>query len=211
MALLRYTLLSDGPADRALMPPITWCIAAHSPNLPIQAEFADFRRLFKPPRGLTNRMLKAVDLYPCDVLFVHRDAENEPAQNRVNEILAAAKELASDFQVPVVAVVTVRMQEAWFLFNESAIRRASGNPNGKMEFDLPPLSKLEMVPDPKSMLHEALRTFSGLKGRRLKAFGASGHANRVADLIDDFSPLRSLRAFRDFEDRLKTVLEVSGV
>jgi hypothetical protein len=152
-------------------------------------------------------MPRAVDLYPCDLLFVHRDAENEPAQNRIDEIRGAVKKLANDLRVPVVEVVTVRMQEAWFLFDEPAIRTASGNPNGQLEFDLPPISKLESIPDPKAVLHEALRIFSGLKGRRLKAFRASVHANRVAELIDDFSPLRRLSAFRDFEERLNAALQ----
>ena len=30
------------------------------------------------PRGLSERIRAAVELYPCDLLFIHRDAEGEP-------------------------------------------------------------------------------------------------------------------------------------
>jgi predicted ATPase len=65
-------------------------------------------------------------------LFVHRDAERELLEKRVAEIHSVVSEAAQTKLVPpVVCVIPVRMQEAWFLFDESALRRAAGNPNGK--------------------------------------------------------------------------------
>ncbi len=93
------------------------------------------------------------------------------------------------------------MTEAWLLFDEMAIREASGCPNGKMPLELPALKKAESLPDPKEILHEAMRRASGLVGRRLKAF--SPDIRRLADLIDDFSPLRTLPSFKAFEGSLK--------
>jgi len=59
--------------------------------------------------------------------------------------------------VEVVPAVPVRMTEAWLLFDEAAIRRAAGCPNGSMPLELPSLKTSEDIPDPKTILHEALR------------------------------------------------------
>jgi hypothetical protein len=59
-----------------------------------------------------------------------------------------------------------------------------------------------------------LRKASGLSGRRLKTFNVPGSQIRITDLIEDFSPLRKLKAFQRLEEdiyRLKRngwVLEV---
>jgi hypothetical protein len=48
----------------------------------IQPEWADLGRLPRPPAALQNRILAAIDLFPCDLLFVHRDAEREDPEHR---------------------------------------------------------------------------------------------------------------------------------
>src|SRR5262245_7815518 len=156
MKELRYTLLSDGSSDRALLPLLTWLLRQRLADHAIQAQWADLRRLPKPPRGLSERMQTSLDLYPCDLLFVHRDAEGESRETRVEEIHKACLESKIEQSVPVVLVVPVRMQEAWLLFDETAIRQASGNPNGKVHLRMPTIPKLESLPDPKQNLHELL-------------------------------------------------------
>jgi hypothetical protein len=96
------------------------------------------------------------------------------------------------------------MTEAWFLFDEPAIRRAAGCPNGDMDLRLPPLKSVESMPDPKALLLETLRTASNLSGRRLKKFEPD--RLRLANLIDDFSPLRALQAFCAVEEHLRSAL-----
>jgi hypothetical protein len=91
------------------------------------------------------------------------------------------------------------MQEAWFLFDENAIRRAAGNPNGRTRLDLPALKNTEKAADPKSMLNQALKDASELTGRRLQKFDVNAAAHRVADLISDFSPLFALSAFAAYD------------
>jgi hypothetical protein len=142
--------------------------------------------------------------YPCKLLFVHRDAERENPIVRHAEIRAAVEELAGGrIQIPAVAVVPVRMLEAWLLFNEQAIRRAAGNPNGSQDLNLPPLNRLEDRPDPKVDLQFALRTASGLQGRRLKKFDEHRAFWRITDHVRDLSPLRQLPAFRQLEASLQ--------
>jgi hypothetical protein len=198
---LRYTLLTDGSADVVLLSHITWLLQQHFPH-PIQAAWADLRRVPRPPRRLADRMAMAIDLYPCDLLIIHRDAEKEGREVRVSEILSAGRGIDH----PCLCVVPVWMQEAWLLFDETAIRRAASNPKGHMRLSLPRLADIEKIPDPKELLYELLRSASGFSGRRIKGFAAPQAARRVAEYISDFSPLRALPAFRSFEQELRQVL-----
>lgn len=212
MSDLRYTLLADGPSDRALIPILTWLLSELVDiEFAIQSEWADLRRLPKRPPTLTDKIISAADLYECDLLFVHRDAEREPSVARIQEIqnaLAQANE--RDFNLPVVCVVPVRMTEAWLLFDESAIRRAAGNPNGRAPLRLPSLDRLELLPDPKSELRDLLRQASELRGRRLRRFEVRTDAPRVSDYIADFSPLRRLTAFTYLEAELRRAVQQEG-
>lgn len=208
MKELRYTLLSDGSSDRALIPLLTWLLRAHGVECAIQSRWADLRRVPKPPKKLSERIRLSLDLYPCDLLFIHRDAEKEPHKVRVAEIQEAISEALKS--VPVlhaVCVVPMRMQEAWLLFDEAALRRAAGNPRGRTILQLPASAQVEQLPDPKSILYERLREASELTGRRLKNFPVRERAQRVAELIDDFEPLRNLTAFGALEAEIKQVLQ----
>ncbi|GAB4206555.1 MAG: hypothetical protein OHK0022_33710 [Roseiflexaceae bacterium] len=108
-----------------------------------------------------------------------------------------------------VCVIPVRMHEAWLLFDEVAIRAAAGNPNGRQPFQLPRLAEVERMPDPKERLNQLLKTASGLHGRRLQNW-AQVPTWRIADLIDDFAPLRALPAFQAFEEELRSVVTARG-
>ncbi len=205
---LRYTLLSDGSSDEALLPILTWLLRENGIQSAIQSIWADLRRLRKAPQALSGKIKKSVDLYPCDLLFVHRDAENEPYKIRIAEIEKAIQEVRTSLAVlPMICVVPVRMQEAWLLFDEKAIRRASGNPLGHQSLQFPAIAKLEQLPDPKNILHELLREASGLKGRRRKRIPTNKHARRVAEFIEDFSALRTLAAFKALEVDIQRMIE----
>lgn len=197
---MRYTLLTDGASDRVLMPILEWLLANGGVHAPA-GNWADLRRLPKPPKVLAERIQRALDLYPCDVLFVHRDAEGQPRDVRAAEIRAAMPE-----EIDGVCVVPVRMQEAWLLFDETAIREAAGWPSGRVDLQLPPLRHTEAANDPKELLHSALRKASGLQGRRLKQFEARSRVYRLATLIQDYAPLRKLSAFAAVEADLRAVL-----
>lgn len=197
MRELRYTLLSDGSSDNALLPILSWILSEQKISCPIQSEWADLRRLPDPPRKLTERIKNAIDLFPCDLLFVHRDAESGTYEERKAEIFKALEGARAD--IPAVCVVPVRMQEAWLLFDENALRRAAGNPNGRQPLCLPPIPRLEQLPDPKETLYELLKQASGLSGRRLKKLQINRCANRVSDYVYSFDPLRVLPAFRALE------------
>jgi hypothetical protein len=197
---IRYTLITDGPSDRALIPILTWVLREKGDVSLVQPEWADLRRLAQPPQSLHERILSAIDLFPCDLLFIHRDAEREDPETRYKEIRNALHEATKQgFKAPAVCVVPVRMTEAWLLFDEPAIRLAAGNPNGKNPLNVPELSVIEQIPDPKEVLFEVLRAASGLKGRHLKRFSMAESRIRITELISDFSPLRKLSAFKRLE------------
>ena len=144
--------------------------------------------------------------FPCEILFVHRDAEGTALAKRLKEVEEAAREITDLRYIP---LVPVRMTEAWLLIDEKAIRQAADNPNGTERLDLPPIQKLESLPDPKQLLHEALVLASEKKGRRLQQFKRDlpARVHRVAALIDDFSPLRRLPAFHQFESVTREKIE----
>lgn len=199
---LRFTLLSDGPSDKALMPILEWLLKDIGVTVPIQSEWADLSRLPRPPKLLPEKIRVAIELYPCDLLFVHRDAENEARITRVEEINKL--QASQQFQQPVVCVIPIRMQEAWLLIDEGAIRRAAGNPNGKVPLALPKLRELEVLPDPKDVLYGLLEQASELRGRRLRAFRPSQKAYQVSLHLRNFSLLLQLSAFQALEQEVRT-------
>ena len=152
-----------------------------------------------------------MDLFPCDLLFIHRDAEAEPHDVRRAQIGAAVAEAFDNQSKPAwVGVIPVRMREAWLLFDETAIRRAAGNPSGQMALDLPSLHRCEDLPNPKAQLDDILRKASGLGARRQSRLRVSPMTRRVADYIADFSPLRALRAFKALESELQEAISANG-
>jgi hypothetical protein len=201
---VRYTLVSDGSSDRLLLHVLDWLLSVNSVRV-FSGQWADLARLRRPPRGLGERLRRAVDLYPCQLLFVHRDAEGVERSIRAAEIRAVLEP-----EPPGVCVVPVRMQEAWLLFDEAALREASGRPGGREALGLPPLRRLERIADPKTMLHHALVTASGARGRRRRRFPVRERVHRVATLIRDFSPLRNLPAFRVLEHELRALVKERG-
>jgi len=212
MKELRYTLLTDGSSDAALIPILTWLLIECGISCPIQSVWADLRGLSLPkyPK-LADRIAFSLDMYPCDLLFVHRDAERVPYDERLDEILQAVEELNQRDRArslpPAVSVIPVRMQETWLLFDREAIRQAAGNPSGRQALNLPSMKQLESLPDPKTTLHKLLKTACGLKGRRLHNFRVHQRARRVSEYIDEFSILRKLPAFSALETDILNIIQ----
>ncbi len=195
---LTCTLVADGSSDRVLVPLLERLLDEHCPGPYRSPHFAGL------PAGLplAERIRQALDLYPCDLLFVHRDAEKEDPTLRSKEIRAALADLKG---CPAsVSVIPVRMTEAWLLVDEAAIRAASGNPGGKVALDLPALPRIESLPDPKEVLFTALRTASELPPGRLRKFDPQEKRHRVTDLIDDLGRLRRLPSFAHLEEQIRT-------
>lgn len=202
---LRFTLVADGSSDRALVPILRWALHQQLNAKPVVA-FADVRKLPQRPRTLSDRIAKGVELYPCEILFVHRDAEKESIDKRLQEIQEALKNLQEN--IPWVGVVPIRMQEAWLLIDANALRKAADGTDRRLPV-LPPIKRLEDLPDPKQKLRDLMRQASGASGRKLKKFNRDleERIQRLAEIIDDFSPLRQLSAFQHLEKDIQQVLK----
>ncbi|WP_420993487.1 hypothetical protein ACKI2N_016460 [Cupriavidus sp. 30B13] len=198
MTTVRYTLLADGTSDGALMAPLQWLIENHFPALRTVPQFAQHD--LPAGDGLRARVEEAVRAYPCEVLFVHRDAERLSYEDRLLEIETATKECVQHW----VPIVPVRMTEAWLLGSERAIRAAAGNPNGREKLRLPLAGDWERLSDPKEELFDAIRVASGLKGRRLAGLPVRRIRALVAEKTPDFEHLRVLPSFRELEKSLIT-------
>ena len=210
MTELRYTLVTDGSSDITLIPILTWLLRENGVAHTIQSEWADLNRVpHSKRRRLEDKIYWSLELYPCELLFVHRDAEREPRENRVSEITTAIQRVVISVP-PRICVVPVRMQETWLLFDEPAINHAAGNSSNRQSLNLPPINRLEDLPDPKTELHERLKQASNLKGRRLSGFPVSEYARRITEFIQDFSPLRALSAFAALESELQQIVEQQG-
>ncbi|UOD31713.1 hypothetical protein INH39_08545 [Massilia violaceinigra] len=198
---IRYTLLADGSSDAVLIPIIDWVIACHCPGARILPSFAkDFGKI---GADLKARAAAAIKNFPCDVLFVHRDAEAMPRAARVREIAGAVR----DLDVPCVPVVPVRMTQAWLLRDETAIRFAAGNGSGRDPIPLPHRKKWEAVPDPKAVLFAALGAASGRTGRALRKFHPEKARALITQRTESFAALRGLPAFDAFDKDVAETLK----
>ena len=97
MTPLRFTLLADGPSDRILLRPLRWLLINNGVARPIEGGLAGLWRLPEPPGGLEDRIQRALDLHPCDLLFIHRDAERDSRESRAAEIREATRRVSSGF------------------------------------------------------------------------------------------------------------------
>ncbi len=212
MTPLRVTLCAEGPSDDMLSPIVRWALFQHLPGVPVVNQFAEWFGLPRRPRLLSEKIAASLGLFPCELLVVHRDADATTRAERVGEVREAVAALAAEGRVdpPYVCVVPVRMSEAWLLFDEGAVRSAAGNPNGKVKLSLPAVKSVEGLADPKERLNSLLNKASERTGRRLDKFKTSGRARRVAEYIEDFSPLRHLPAFQAFEEEVRAFTRVWG-
>lgn len=205
---IRYTLICDGPTDSALLPILNWLLSNAGFSESFHGVWADFRNYSKRASlTLANKIMASLSLYPCELLFIHRDAERATHNTRKREINNAIRLIKNQIPVlPTICVIPVRMTEAWLLFNESAIRYAAGNPNGRIPLSLPRINDLEKLTNPKRKLVELITAASGLSRRRVDDFSFPEIIRQIPEHIDDFSPLRVLKAFSALEQDIQEIV-----
>jgi len=202
MKRVTATLVTDGSSDKLLAPLVELLFSTHT-ELAYQVNCAEGL----PPvsSGLRARIDSALELFPCDFLLVHRDAEGVAATLRQQEIEASW--LGSQQTATLICVIPVRMTEAWLVANERPIRSAVGNPNGTQSLGLPALKNIESLPDPKFVLFEALKVATEWNASRKRKFNPHQYRHRVSELTDDLEPLRKLSSFRHLEAQIQRHLE----
>ena len=199
MTTIKSLLLGDGSSDRMLIGPLTWMLDRVFPDATTSIDYADLRRLAVPDTRLETRLRITREQYNFDLLFIHRDAERLAHQDRVDEVSQQIQ--PADFSSSAI-VVPVRMTEAWLLHDEQAIREAAGNPNGRVSLNLPAASRVHELADPKDTLSYVLTIASELSKRRRRRFRPHERMHRVAELINDYSPLIAQPSFAHVLEQL---------
>jgi Domain of unknown function (DUF4276) len=198
---LSVTLVADGSSDLyALTPIVTLLLDQHCP-VPFYVAQAES---LGQGHQLEPRIRRALELFPCKLLLVHRDAEGLSIAAREKEIGEAIRQ--SQLAVPYVCAVPVRMTEAWLLADEFAIRCAAGNPSGTTPLELPRLQHIESA-QAKDALFQALQLASDLGTRRIRGFRPQQHRHRVAEALTNLAGLRKLPSFAHFETSLAGTLK----
>lgn len=199
---LTVTLTGEGPSDAWLLTPIRWLVARATAgrDLDLRSHFCT-----RDDRGadVASRIAFARTKYPSDICFVHRDADTVGLDARRAEIRAADRDPRVVPCVPVVA------NETWLLVDETAIRRAAGNPSGRASLSLPRRRDLERVKNPKEQLEQAMKVASGLGRNRLRGFvrdRGSWH-ELIAAHVESFEPHLELRGFEVFAEEATTAIE----
>src|SRR5690242_17127536 len=131
---MRYLLVSEGPDDQMLFGPIEWLLAQHCSD-GFGGAWANPGVLQDGSRELSTRLAQVGRMYPCDIVFIHRDTDTFTHGDRADEIRTAIAD--SGYTTPAVSVIPVRMTEAWFLFDEMAIRTAAGKVRSRVDLHLP--------------------------------------------------------------------------
>src|SRR5664280_2329312 len=102
---VRFTLVADGPTDAALLPILNWAVRSDPRVGQVEPNFAEPGMLPPARAGLTERVRGALELFPADLLFVHRDADRVTTATRCDEICRAVETaMPNQMTVPVVPV-----------------------------------------------------------------------------------------------------------
>jgi hypothetical protein len=197
---IRGLLLADGRSDLPLAAHVEAMCSDLGADVSLTAADSD---LIPASVGRTVRARLAFLLLQGarpDLLFVHRDSEADPADKRRDEVSVGAS--SAGVTCPVVALVPVRMTEAWLLLDEAAIRQVAGRPGGKVPLDLPSPARVESLADPKQKLAEVLLVASEATGRRRagirRDFGR--HRALLLQRLDPGGPVSELVAWRRLRD-----------
>lgn len=202
----RAILFTDGTSDRPLAAHLeAMCIER---GVRVNVTAPEFERLPEPPGLRISDRLEFVlrgEGQP-DLLFVHRDAEQDGAQARLAEIEQAVQQVAEG--LPTVPVIPVRMTEAWLLADQQLIRQVAGRPGSTDDLEIPELHRLESIPDPKDVLQRALAIASGTSGRHRKKFDRrfSSHRRLLVERLNRSGPVRQLPRWQALESDLEGVL-----
>lgn len=204
---VRILFLGEGPSDSGLVPQIENLAARLS--IAVAITDPDLSRLRKPPgRAVAEKLKVALAIGgQYDLAIVHRDADRDGRDARLMEITTAVEATMPDSSY--VAVIPVRMTEAWLLTDEHELRSVAGNPKGTMQLDLPRPARVEAIPDPKKLLKEILGTASGLSGRRLAKFNDrfSQHRRQLLERLDPDGSIGAVSSWRCFVADLQSALK----
>jgi hypothetical protein len=193
---VRILFLGEGTSDSGIVPQIERI--ASGLDIEIVVTDPDLSRLPNPPgRAVVSKLSAALEIGgKYELIVVHRDADRDGRNARLTEISNAISSISPDSCFT--AVIPVRMTEAWLLTDETALREVAGNPKGRIQLNLPALTKVESMPDPKQVLKDALGLASGLSGRKLQKFHTRFPQHR-RQLLERLNPEHKIRGVSSWQ------------
>lgn len=198
----------EGTSDQPLADHVARMFSERNCSLVLRAP--DFALLPEKVGAGVEGKLRAARKYGgrYDLIVVHRDSDNQGIEARRLEISAAADRVFPT--TPAVAVIPVRMTEAWLLLDEWAIRSVADNPNGRRALDLPGVRDVERVADPKQRLREVLVLASECSGRRLDIFKRRFAAQRriLLERLDPAGPVAGLQAWQSVVSEVERAVKI---
>lgn len=206
----RALFLADGSSDLPLAQHVERLCHRHGLALDVVPVPSDRLRR-GTGRRVQDRVAAVLATDPAfECVFVHRDAEAQDPERRHREVKTGANR--AGFMGPTVAVVPIRMTEAWLLLDEAAIRRVAGRPSGQDPLDLPTVSEVERLADPKRRLREVLETAACVTGRRLRTFQRRfpDHRRRLLEQLDPDGRVTELGAWRRLNTDIAALAEALG-
>lgn len=204
---IRFVFVGEGPSDEYLIPMLEE-LCSELGGSRAQGTAAPLRALPEPPgKQIHAQALTALALVPdANLLFVHRDTDNEPYELRRQQITEGITR--ADIDTPFVPVIPVRETEAWALLDEAMIREVAENPRGTQRLNLPSPQHVHSVVNPKERLESILELACGHSGRKLKKFKKRfpSQRRRLLEELDIHGPLRHVPAWQqlrqDVEDAI---------
>lgn len=135
-----------------------------------------------------------------ELLFVHRDADNEGYEKRVSEIVQGMQ--ATGDYLRCIPVIPVKTLEAWALVDEQKIRWVADNPRGTVPLAMPKIADIESIADPKKLLFSLIENASQTSGRKLKKLKTRMGAKRslLIENTDVFGKVAHLSAWQSLEN-----------
>lgn len=204
---LRFALIGEGNTERYLVEHLkTLCLRKKGIDAVEGVWATDLLARSGAGKDVASKVsaLLAADS-EFDILFIHRDSDNEPVEARRREITDAMHDRGKG--KPFVPVIPIRETEAWLLVDEAAIRDVVGHSQGKTELELPKLSQVEQRARPKELLKQALAR-AAKPGRRndIDERAFSRYRRELLENLDLDGPIQQLSAWQNLLRDLKAAL-----
>ena len=203
--MISYLFLSEGTSDQSIIPLINKIIL-NNYNVTINTIIPNFNSVRPRPSGLTLKIKAVQKLYESiDFLVIHRDADSVGRDHRMNEIKSAIASVSPSFDF--VAMIPVRMTEAWLLVDQAAIIHAMERPTYNKKIIFPPIKKIEKLAYPKNLLLQIVQEIADLPKRRKNELNFPRIRKNIGEHISNYTILKILPAFALFEADLLSVLD----
>lgn len=215
MRWLGTALYAEGPTDTRFLQPLLQraCAQMCLTGCSAPVEVSDVLDLQPLPatrgqaRGqrIVSAAREARDAW--SILFIHADADSDQERAIQERVEPARALLQAEWGAHSVAVVPVRMTEAWVLADFQALKSAFGTTMSEHELGLVDVAAHgpDRLTDPKATLAAAFRASRGKRRARSVAtyFGLIGETA-------SFDQLRRLAAYRRMEGELRLALQTLG-